>query len=37
VPAGTVVEVFSGGGGEWGPPHERSADARHEDERLGLV
>jgi N-methylhydantoinase B len=37
VPAGTLVEVFTGGGGGWGPPHERSEAARREDERLGLA
>jgi len=37
VPAGTVVEVHSGGGGGWGDPAERSPQNRAEDERLGLI
>ncbi len=37
VPAGTVVEVHSGGGGGWGDPGQRSSRKRAEDERLGLI
>lgn len=35
-PTGTVVEVFTGGGGGWGLPQERSETARRDDKRLGL-
>ncbi len=37
VPAGTRIDVFTGGGGGWGDPDSRSENARREDERLGLV
>jgi N-methylhydantoinase B len=37
VPAGTVVEVHSGGGGGWGDAGQRSPRQRAEDERLGLI
>lgn len=36
-PAGTRIDVFTGGGGGWGTPASRSESARHEDYRLGLV
>lgn len=35
-PTGTLVEVFTGGGGGWGLPQERSETARRDDKRLGL-
>ena len=31
VPPGSTFEVHSGGGGGWGPPDERAADARQRD------
>ena len=34
---GDVIEVHSGGGGGWGPPAERTAQARARDVALGLV
>lgn len=37
VPAGTLVEVRTGGGGGWGEPSERLPDLVAEDRRLGLV
>jgi len=37
VPAGTRIDVFTGGGGGWGNPEARSNAARDEDGRLGLV
>jgi N-methylhydantoinase B len=37
VSAGTVVEVFSGGGGGWGAPSERPTGRRQDDARLGYV
>ena len=37
LPAGSVVETRSGGGGGWGPPEERDPDAVHADVRLGYV
>ncbi len=37
VPAGSIVEVRTGGGGGWGDPHERSPKLLAEDLRLGLV
>lgn len=36
-PAGTRIDVFTGGGGGWGEPSRRSESARNEDDRLGLV
>ncbi|MBT5663818.1 MAG: hydantoinase B/oxoprolinase family protein [Rhodospirillaceae bacterium] len=36
VKAGSVFEVLSGGGGGWGDPTNRTAEARAEDERDGL-
>ena len=36
VPAGTLLEVYTGGGGGWGEPALRSEEARGEDLRLGL-
>jgi N-methylhydantoinase B len=32
VPRGTLLEVFTGGGGGWGDPAGRAAEARREDE-----
>lgn len=37
VDQGTIVEVYSGGGGGWGAPGERSEERRREDARLGLI
>ena len=37
VPAGSVFEVHAGGGGGWGDPAERSAQARRRDRRDGFV
>jgi N-methylhydantoinase B len=37
VPAGTIVEVFTGGGGGWGDPVARTEERLLEDERLGLA
>jgi len=37
VPAGTRVEVLTGGGGGWGDPAGRSAGSVEEDVRLGLA
>jgi N-methylhydantoinase B len=37
VPAGTVFEVHSGGGGGWGDPAARTAEARTSDRRDGYV
>lgn len=37
VPAGTIFEVHSGGGGGWGPPQERSVAARERDRLDGFV
>lgn len=37
VPAHSTFEIHSGGGGGWGPPGERAADARDRDRRDGLV
>lgn len=37
VPKGTILEVFTGGGGGWGDPAERSTEALTEDTRLGLA
>jgi N-methylhydantoinase B len=37
VPAGTRIEVFTGGGGGWGEPSRRSQTVRLEDQRLGLA
>lgn len=37
IPPGTLVEVFSGGGGGWGKPGQRSARRQSEDECLGLL
>jgi N-methylhydantoinase B len=37
VPAGTTIEVLTGGGGGWGNPTRRSDVARREDARLGLA
>jgi N-methylhydantoinase B len=34
---GDVLEVHSGGGGGWGPPGNRSAEARARDVVLGLI
>ena len=34
---GDVFEVRSGGGGGWGPPEKRSAEARRRDREAGLV
>lgn len=34
VPAGTVIEVFTGGGGGWGPPEQRSGAAQRLDDGL---
>jgi N-methylhydantoinase B len=36
-PAGTRIDVFTGGGGGWGDPASRPESARNEDGRLGLV
>jgi N-methylhydantoinase B len=36
VQAGSVFEVLSGGGGGWGDPAQRTAEARAMDEREGL-
>ena len=36
VPAGTVFEIHSGGGGGWGPPQEREPAARARDRRDGI-
>ncbi|MEQ8814430.1 MAG: hydantoinase B/oxoprolinase family protein [Thalassobaculum sp.] len=37
VPAHSVFEIHSGGGGGWGPPGEREPAARERDRRDGLV
>jgi N-methylhydantoinase B len=37
VPPGSTFEIRSAGGGGWGPPSERSAEARSRDELQGLV
>jgi N-methylhydantoinase B len=37
VPPGSTFEIRSAGGGGWGPPNERSAEARSQDELQGLV
>lgn len=37
IPAGTTFEVFTGGGGGWGDPAERSGEAITTDHRLGLA
>ncbi len=37
VPAGTIFEVHSAGGGGWGPPEERAPSARDYDRRNGYV
>lgn len=37
LPAGTVIEVSSGGGGGFGPPSERAPEAVHNDVREGYV
>jgi N-methylhydantoinase B len=37
VPAGTIVDVRTGGGGGWGDERERSPELLAEDRRLGLV
>ena len=37
VPAGTIVDVRTGGGGGWGDKRERSPELLAEDHRLGLV
>ena len=37
VPAGTLVEVLTGGGGGWGDPAARTEGRTLDDERLGLA
>lgn len=37
VPPGTVFEIHSGGGGGWGPPAQRSPQARRRDFENGFV
>jgi len=37
VPPGTVFEIHSGGGGGWGPPAQRSLQARRRDFENGFV
>ncbi|MBT4167177.1 MAG: hydantoinase B/oxoprolinase family protein, partial [Rhodospirillaceae bacterium] len=37
VPAGTIFEVHSAGGGGWGPPEERDEAARDYDRKNGYV
>ena len=37
VPAGTIVDVRTGGGGGWGDERERDSELLAEDRRLGLV
>ena len=34
---GDILEIRSGGGGGWGPPGERTAEARREDREAGMV
>jgi N-methylhydantoinase B len=34
---GDRLEILSAGGGGWGPPQKRSAEAREHDQRQGLV
>jgi len=37
VPRGSTLELFTGGGGGYGPPAERAVDAVHADVREGYV
>jgi len=37
VPPGTTFELHSGGGGGWGPPNERTTEAKQRDIANGLV
>ena len=37
IPAGSVFEIHSGGGGGWGEPERRSEDARRADQCNGVV
>jgi N-methylhydantoinase B len=34
---GDILEIRSGGGGGWGPPGERTAEARRKDREAGMV
>jgi N-methylhydantoinase B len=37
LPAGTLIEILSGGGGGFGPPGERDPEAVHNDIREGYI
>ncbi len=37
VPPGSVIHVLSGGGGGWGDPAKRDAEARQADAQEGLA